>query len=156
MASPSPMEPPGLLILTLDLLTKDRLKNGLQIHVRSWRSLGSRSRLAIYAQRTLKFWRKSCWLLRWSLFVSRPRPPRAGLRPLLRRCVTGSAKAHPVSDHDVGCSVVEARASALALLVARVLADHHDAAVATDHLALVADLLDARIHLHCCSPSCYL
>src|SRR4051794_33817631 len=38
--------------------------------------------------------------------------------------------------------------SALPLLVARVLADHHDAAVATDHLALVTDLLDARVDLH--------
>ena len=38
--------------------------------------------------------------------------------------------------------------SALALLVARVLADHHDAAVATDHLALVTDRLDARVDLH--------
>src|SRR5262245_21495771 len=37
---------------------------------------------------------------------------------------------------------------ALALLVARVLADHHDAAVATDHLALVTDRLDARVDLH--------
>src|SRR6478736_4769269 len=40
------------------------------------------------------------------------------------------------------------RCSALALLVARVLADHHDAAVATDHLALVTDRLDARVDLH--------
>src|SRR6476619_5975338 len=40
------------------------------------------------------------------------------------------------------------RCSALALLVAGVLADHHDAAVATDHLALVTDLLDARVDLH--------
>src|SRR5689334_8124873 len=39
-------------------------------------------------------------------------------------------------------------ASALPLLVAGVLADHHDAAVATDHLALVTDLLDARVDLH--------
>src|SRR4051794_23533580 len=38
--------------------------------------------------------------------------------------------------------------SALALLVTRVLADHHDAAVATDHLALVTDRLDARVDLH--------
>src|SRR6478609_8367796 len=38
--------------------------------------------------------------------------------------------------------------SALALLVARVLADHHDAAVATDHLALVTDGLDAGLDLH--------
>src|SRR5947209_7139831 len=38
--------------------------------------------------------------------------------------------------------------SALALLVAHVLADHHDPPVPTDHLALVADLLDARLDLH--------
>ena len=38
--------------------------------------------------------------------------------------------------------------SALALLVAQVLADHHDPTVAADHLALVADLLDARLNLH--------
>ena len=38
--------------------------------------------------------------------------------------------------------------SALTLLVASVLADHHDPAVAADHLALVADLLDARLNLH--------
>src|SRR5450432_4014739 len=31
-----------------------------------------------------------------------------------------------------------------------VLANHHDAAVATNHLALVTDLLDARFDLHCC------
>src|SRR5690348_8124527 len=37
---------------------------------------------------------------------------------------------------------------ALALLVTRVVADHHDPAVAADHLALVADLLDARLDLH--------
>lgn len=37
---------------------------------------------------------------------------------------------------------------ALALLVARVLADHHDPAVTADHFALVADLLDARLDLH--------
>ena len=40
--------------------------------------------------------------------------------------------------------------SALALLVARVLADHHDATVATNHLALVADLLNAGLNLHRC------
>ena len=38
--------------------------------------------------------------------------------------------------------------SALALLVAQVLADHHDSAVAANHLALVTDLLDARLNLH--------
>lgn len=37
---------------------------------------------------------------------------------------------------------------ALALLVARVFADHHDAAVAADDLALVADLLNAGLYLH--------
>src|SRR5690242_6599289 len=36
--------------------------------------------------------------------------------------------------------------SALALLVAQVLADHHDPTIAADHLALVADLLDARLN----------
>jgi hypothetical protein len=39
-------------------------------------------------------------------------------------------------------------ASALPLLVTRVGADHHDATVATDHLTLVTDLLDARVDLH--------
>lgn len=37
---------------------------------------------------------------------------------------------------------------ALALLVARVFADHHDPTITADHLALVADLLDARLDLH--------
>src|SRR3954451_624862 len=47
------------------------------------------------------------------------------------------------------CSVVQTGwGSALTLLVTRVLADHHDAAVATDHLALVTDRLDARVDLH--------
>ena len=38
--------------------------------------------------------------------------------------------------------------SALTLLVARVIADDHHAAVATNDLALIADLLDARLNLH--------
>jgi hypothetical protein len=38
--------------------------------------------------------------------------------------------------------------SALTLLVAQVLADHHDPAMTADHLALVADLLDAGMNLH--------
>ena len=38
--------------------------------------------------------------------------------------------------------------SALALLVTQVGADHHDPTVTADHLALVADLLDARLNLH--------
>src|SRR3954470_8723597 len=44
--------------------------------------------------------------------------------------------------------------SALALLVAQVLADHHDPPVTADHLALVADLLDARLDLHDPCPTC--
>jgi len=43
---------------------------------------------------------------------------------------------------------------ALPLLVARVLANNHDATVATDDLALVADLLDAGLDLHPKSLSC--
>ena len=37
---------------------------------------------------------------------------------------------------------------ALALFVAWVFADNHDATVATDDLALVANLLDAWVYLH--------
>ena len=37
---------------------------------------------------------------------------------------------------------------ALALLVAQVLANDHHAAIAANHLALVADGLNARLHLH--------
>ena len=37
---------------------------------------------------------------------------------------------------------------ALPLLVPRVLADHHHATVPANHLALVADPLDARLDLH--------
>lgn len=47
---------------------------------------------------------------------------------------------------------------ALALLVARVLADDHHVAVAADDLALVADRLDRGVDLHCdslCSLSSY-
>ena len=38
--------------------------------------------------------------------------------------------------------------SALTLFVAQVLADHHDPTVTADHLALVADPLDAGVNLH--------
>jgi len=41
--------------------------------------------------------------------------------------------------------------SALTLLVARIRADHHDPPMPADHPALVADRLDARVHLHGCS-----
>ena len=48
------------------------------------------------------------------------------------------------------CKKPETRAgeSALTLLVSQVLADHHDPTVTADHLALVADLLDAGMNLH--------
>jgi len=36
----------------------------------------------------------------------------------------------------------------LPLLVARIGTDHHDPPMPTDHPALVADRLDARVHLH--------
>src|SRR5215208_375696 len=38
--------------------------------------------------------------------------------------------------------------SALSLLVARIGADHHDPPVPADHPALIANGLDARVHLH--------
>ena len=40
------------------------------------------------------------------------------------------------------------RGLALALLVARVFADHHDHTVTADHFALIADRLNARLDLH--------
>src|SRR5512144_1112915 len=43
---------------------------------------------------------------------------------------------------------MRAPGSALPLLVAQVVADHHDPPVPADHLALVADLLHARLDLH--------
>src|SRR5438132_257739 len=63
----------------------------------------------------------------------------------LRRLFTAR---EPLSDHVDGLFSCTGRGSALALLVARVLADHHDAAVATNHLALVTDRLHARVDLH--------
>jgi hypothetical protein len=42
----------------------------------------------------------------------------------------------------------EAKALALTLFVAWVIADDHDSTVATNNLALVADLLDAWVNLH--------
>src|SRR3954467_14581041 len=52
----------------------------------------------------------------------------------------------------MGCGRVWPRvpgtASALALLVAQVVADDHDPPVTADHLALRADALDARLDLH--------
>ncbi len=49
--------------------------------------------------------------------------------------------------------------SALTLLVPGVVTDDHDVAVATNHLALVTDLLDTRldlhgVYLHCLTAAC--
>jgi hypothetical protein len=44
---------------------------------------------------------------------------------------------------------------ALALLVTRVLADHHDVSVATNDFALVADWFDAGVDLHCVLLVCW-
>src|SRR6185437_1023692 len=72
-----------------------------------------------------------------------PRPPGRGPRP-----PTGggldSAGADPGGRRITGWWLC----SALALLVAQVLADHHYATVPADDLALVADRLDARVDLH--------
>ena len=59
--------------------------------------------------------------------------------------IFSSRRANPC---DVDAEGTVDRASALALLVARVLADDHDPTVTADHPALVADLLDARLDLH--------
>jgi hypothetical protein len=45
-------------------------------------------------------------------------------------------------------AISDSSSSALALLVAGVLADHLDAPVPADHLALLAHLLDAGSNLH--------
>lgn len=42
----------------------------------------------------------------------------------------------------------------MTLLVTQVVADHHDPTVTTDHLALLADRLDARLNLHVVLISC--
>lgn len=47
--------------------------------------------------------------------------------------------------------MAELAALALALFVPWVCAKHHDAAVATNDLAAIADLLDAWLYLHDCS-----
>ena len=53
----------------------------------------------------------------------------------------------------MACDPVRDEGSALTLLVARVVADDHHATVATNDLALVAHLLDARANLHQASLS---
>src|SRR5690606_18160635 len=74
-----------------------------------------------------------------------PRPPTEGSptrtwRGGSRWCAGGGLSHRP--------GHVPGGRSALALLVAQVVADHHDATVPADRLALVADLLDARLDLH--------
>src|SRR4051794_15041824 len=83
---------------------------------------------------------------RWSDRVASPASQRE-LRPSVPKVVDRPGTAERSRG---GCVQlwITARASALALLVTRVLADHHDAAVATNHLALVTDRLDARVDLH--------
>src|SRR5690349_9206384 len=75
-------------------------------------------------------------------YPSRPRPD--GLRPSHRRWSPALARGVGVRLLMV-CSFGR---SALALLVAQVLADDHDPAMAANDLALVADRLDARLDLH--------
>src|SRR5699024_4282663 len=112
-------------------------------------------------------WGVSCFLFRGGL----EQPPVRGLGPPLRRTDHRSPASVPgvtsCADTTVGhqgpgaalmlvlrvlSKVCRRRGwwlcSALALLVAQVLADHHDPTVTADHLALVADLLDARLNLH--------
>ena len=45
---------------------------------------------------------------------------------------------------------------ALTLLVTQVVADHHDPTFTADHLALLADRLDARVDLHVSSNLGYI
>jgi hypothetical protein len=67
---------------------------------------------------------------------------------LRARGCAGNPAALPIELLRVGSSCFEAGSLALALLVARVLADHNDVALATNHLALITDPLDARLDLH--------
>src|SRR5580693_3493618 len=69
-----------------------------------------------------------------------PRPPSGGRRPSWRPAVRVY-----LDERLVWCVC---GASALALLVPRVGADDHDAAVPANDPALAADLLDARLDLH--------
>src|SRR6187200_3329748 len=86
------------------------------------------------------------FVLHGGLVVSHPAPRGSGSGHPSRRW----SQPWGLSDHVMDVfSCTGLSGSALALLVTRVLADHHDAAVATDHLALVTDLLDARVDLHC-------
>src|SRR4051812_20875160 len=85
--------------------------------------------------------------------VRGPRPPTGGSPSSPHRGGRGGCALVAGAGGPDGCRVLartcsSVRASALALLVAQVLADHHDATVPADDLALVADLLDAGLDLH--------
>src|SRR5262249_21784693 len=73
----------------------------------------------------------------------------SGLRAGRRRV------AYPLSGTGVSSlSCVRACELALALLVTRIGADHHDPPMPTDHPALIANGLDAWVHLHGSGRSC--
>ena len=76
-------------------------------------------------------------------FLSRPKNPCIHVVEL-----SGGVGDRPNVRDDLLDSSSSAEASALALLVTRVVANHHHATVPADDLALVADLLDARLNLH--------
>jgi hypothetical protein len=67
--------------------------------------------------------------------------------PANRRCRSRVKAGFPTR----GFPLDRVRNSALALLVASVaVADDHHATVTANHLAVLADLLDAGLNLHCC------
>ena len=74
-------------------------------------------------------------------------PKDPGGRAVHKRSII-SRDAGPPSFKSGGANV----GSALLLLVLRVFADHHDAPLALDDLALFADGLDRRSNLHCFVP----
>src|SRR3954453_4178915 len=93
--------------------------------------------------------RRAIWARAPSVYGGRPRhrPDQPGSGPGLR--AGGSPPRR--SWCALCCGLLDAARegpSALALLVTQVFADHHDPPVTADHLALVADLLDARLDLH--------
>src|ERR1700712_5387485 len=88
-------------------------------------------------------WITVVWSCRVSCLQQELRP---SVPEVVRPCRALSE--HVVNVFSCSAGGATAEASALALLVTRVLADDHDAAVATNHLALVTDRLNARVDLH--------
>jgi hypothetical protein len=80
----------------------------------------------------------------------RPQPPTGGQLSglVLAQCPRSACAAFIYLRGLATQDFLRGRKLALALLVARVLADHHDPAITADHFALFADLLDARLDLH--------